>query len=214
MLQFKNILQFSDRVRHCVLSRHEKLEDAQKNLGAAIPPIQFESQLHGADSIIVKCEKLSKNGDALMTNKPGLPILIRTADCASVMLFDPVKNVIANIHAGWRGTAQKIVHATIQKMHEAFGCNARDLMAGISPSIGSCCAVFTKPYEELPKFLHTYITEENTFNLWAAIEGQLCECGVKNIENPRICTMCNPEDFYSYRRGDKEKRSGTAIMLV
>lgn len=214
MLQFKNLLQFGDRVRHCVLTRHEKLTDAQKILGAKIPPIQFESQLHGADSVIVKSEKLSKNADALITNKPGLPILIRTADCASVMLFDPTKNVIANIHAGWRGTAQKIIHSVTQKMHEAFGCKASDLVAAISPSIGPCCAVFTNPHSELPKFLHTYITEENTFNLWAAIEGQLRECGVKNIENPRICTMCNPEDFYSYRRGDKDRRSGTAIMLV
>lgn len=214
MMQFEIFQQFGDRMRHCVLTRHEKPEDAKKMLGAETEPVQFEQQLHGVISVIVKNDKLNKNGDALITNKKGLSILIRTADCACVLLFDPVKNVIANIHAGWRGVAGKIVNFVIQKMRKTFDCNAGDLVAAIGPSIGPCCAAFTDPYRELPKFLHTYITEEGTFNMWAAIEGQLRECGVKNIENPRICTVCHNEDFYSYRRGDKEKRSGTAIMLI
>ena len=99
-------------------------------------------------------------------------------------------------------------------MTDVFNSKPKNILAGISPMLGVCCSVFSDPKNELPEFLHNYIAEENHVNLWAIAEGQLRECGIlqNHIENPRICTLCNPENFYSHRRGDKN-RFCTIIML-
>jgi polyphenol oxidase len=78
-------------------------------------------------------------GDASATNRAGLLLGVRTADCAPVLVIDPKKRVVAAIHAGWRGTLQRIVTKTIGKMRMEFGCRARDLVAAIGPTIGGCC---------------------------------------------------------------------------
>ena len=72
---------------------------------------------------------------------------------------------------------------------------------------------FSNPEIELPKFLHNYIAEENHVNLWAIAESHLRECGVKqaHIENPRICTFCNPEHFNSFRRDKTDERFCTVL---
>ena len=132
------------------------------------------------------------------------------------MLFDPRNKVIANIHAGWRGITAQVISKTVKRLTERFAGKREDIIACISPMIGPCCCEFSDPENELPKFMHPYILEENHMDLWGAVEGQLISCGVQktNIENARTCTFCNPEDFHSHRR-DKEKagRFGTAIML-
>ena len=78
-------------------------------------------------------------GDASLTNRPGLLLGVRTADCAPVLLVDPKKRVVAAVHAGWRGTLQRIATKTIGRMQMQFGCRAQDLLAAIGPAIGGCC---------------------------------------------------------------------------
>jgi polyphenol oxidase len=78
-------------------------------------------------------------GDASATNRAGLLLGVRTADCAPVLVVDPKKRVVAAIHAGWRGTLQRIVTKTIGQMRMEFGCRAQDLLAAIGPTIGGCC---------------------------------------------------------------------------
>ena len=73
--------------------------------------------------------------DALITNKKGICICVQTADCVPILIYDPVKNVSAAVHAGWRGTVKKIVSKTIRQMNQQFGCNPSDLIAVIGPSI-------------------------------------------------------------------------------
>jgi YfiH family protein len=77
--------------------------------------------------------------DASATNRPGLLLGVRTADCAPVLLVDPKKRVVAAIHAGWRGTLQRIVTKAIGQMQMQFGCRPQDLLAAIGPTIGGCC---------------------------------------------------------------------------
>ena len=78
-------------------------------------------------------------GDASATNTPGLLLGVRTADCAPVLVVDPKKRVVAAIHAGWRGTLQRIVTKSIGQMQMEFGCRPADLLAAIGPAIGGCC---------------------------------------------------------------------------
>ena len=73
--------------------------------------------------------------DALITNIPGLCICVQTADCVPILICDPVKKVVAVIHAGWRGTVSLITAKTVEKMVDEFACNPADMLAGIGPSI-------------------------------------------------------------------------------
>jgi polyphenol oxidase len=77
--------------------------------------------------------------DASATNRAGLLLGVRTADCAPVLVVDPKKRVVAAIHAGWRGTLQRIVNKTIGQMQMEFGCRPEDLLAAMGPTIGGCC---------------------------------------------------------------------------
>lgn len=181
--------------------------------------IQFDDQKHGEQVITIQKGEIERPlyGDALITKLTNTPLIIRIADCASIVMYDKKQYAIANIHAGWRGLARRIIRETIQEMGRRFHTDPTDLVAAISPMLGPCCARFSDPQRELPKHMHRYILEENMVDLWGATEGQLKECGVpkEQIENRRLCTFCNPHLFHSYRR-DKENagRFGTAIWLT
>ena len=78
-------------------------------------------------------------GDASATNRPGLLLTVQTADCVPILLADLKKRAVAAVHAGWRGTLQRIVAKAIGKMQMQFGSRPADLLAAIGPSIGGCC---------------------------------------------------------------------------
>ncbi len=217
--EFELFQQFRGVLSHAVLTRHADIaspEAIQKTLQTNAAPISIDSQLHGTriHQVPLK-QKRRLEGDILITADAQTPLVIRIADCASILLFDPTKKIIANIHAGWRGLAARGIHRTLQELRQRFQVHPENIFAAVSPMLGPCCSRFSQPEIELPKFLHSYILEENMVDLWSIVVGQLRECGVKedHIENPRICTFCNPEDFYSYRREPGAGRFGTAIML-
>jgi YfiH family protein len=79
------------------------------------------------------------SGDASISNSPNLLLSIQTADCVPILLLDPKKRAIAAVHAGWRGTLQRIVEKTIGRMKMEFKTNPSDLLAAIGPAIGGCC---------------------------------------------------------------------------
>jgi YfiH family protein len=79
------------------------------------------------------------SGDASISNTPSLLLGIQTADCVPILLLDPKKRAIAAVHAGWRGTLQRIVEKTIGRMKMEFKSNPSDLLAAIGPAIGGCC---------------------------------------------------------------------------
>ena len=78
-------------------------------------------------------------GDASATNRPGLLLAVQTADCVPMLLADLKKRAVAAVHAGWRGTLQRIVIKAIGKMQMQFGSEPADMLAAIGPSIGGCC---------------------------------------------------------------------------
>lgn len=160
--------------------------------------------------------------DAVVTNLKNVCIAIKTADCVPILVYDPVKQVVAAIHAGWRGTVQNIVQNTINQMIAMFGSNPSDLWAGIGPSI--CPEIYEVGEEVWGQFAPDFYQSTNPFksekrllDLWKANYHQLTTLGIpeNQIEVAQICTMSNPELFFSARRdGAKTGRMATGIWLV
>ena len=78
-------------------------------------------------------------GDASITNRPGVLLAVQTADCVPILLADPKNRAIAAVHAGWRGTLQRIISKAIGKMQMEFATKPASVLAAIGPSIGGCC---------------------------------------------------------------------------
>jgi polyphenol oxidase len=146
--------------------------------------------------------------DALITDKPGVCLMILVADCAPITFFDPVKRVSAVAHAGWRGTVNQISAITCQTMIREFSCQPEDIQVGIGPCIGwENYEVKGDVVQEVERAVGDsfgYIRKENGktyFELWSANLIQLVKCGIpeENIEVTGICTFARSELFFSSR---------------
>ena len=156
--------------------------------------------------------------DALVTNQKGLMLCILTADCVPILLCDPKKEVVAAVHAGWRGTEAKIVVKTVETMQKAFGCSPSDIVAGIGPAIGVCCYEVgedvAKHFRYRPDILEKKEGGKYMLNLPLENRLQLMDAGVPQaqIELSGICTACESDTYFSYR---KEKGcSGRFMSLI
>jgi YfiH family protein len=78
-------------------------------------------------------------GDALVSDDPGVAVVVRAADCVPLLMADRVRGVVAAVHAGWRGTAARVAVAALETMTREFGTRPADVVAAIGPSIGACC---------------------------------------------------------------------------
>ncbi|MFH1154816.1 MAG: peptidoglycan editing factor PgeF [Pseudomonadota bacterium] len=154
--------------------------------------------------------------DGVITDVPGLLLVIQVADCQSVMLFDPRRRVIANIHSGWRGSISDINGQAVAVMVREFNCDPRDIRAGISPSLGPCCAEFIHYETEIPRHLWHYMNPGHRFDFWGMSRDQLLGKGLRqeNIHISGICTRCCPEKFYSYRHEHVTGRFASVIGLM
>jgi copper oxidase (laccase) domain-containing protein len=76
--------------------------------------------------------------DAMVTNLTGVALMVKQADCQAVILFDPEKKVVANVHCGWRGNTANLLGRVIDRMKASFGCTPAALRAAIGPSLGPC----------------------------------------------------------------------------
>jgi len=155
--------------------------------------------------------------DALITNLPHTVLTILTADCVPILLYDKVNHVIAAVHAGWKGTKAHIVAKTIETMIEHYACQAKDIMVGIAPSIGRCC--YEVDYDVAKHFFHiangyTKRQEKYMLDLPHINQQQLLNVGIleKNIEMCHICTACEVEQFFSYRK--EQGCSGRFMSMI
>jgi purine-nucleoside/S-methyl-5'-thioadenosine phosphorylase / adenosine deaminase len=153
--------------------------------------------------------------DALVTDLPGKYLVIQVADCQAVLLYDPVRRVIANVHCGWRGSLLNVIGRALEAMTHHFGCRPERIRAGIGPSLGPCCAEFINYKAEIPADLWTYKDANDHFDFWAISRDQLMRAGVveKNIEVSRICTRCRTDEFYSYRAAKTTGRFAVVIGI-
>jgi YfiH family protein len=152
--------------------------------------------------------------DALITNQPGVGLLIQQADCQAVVLHDPANRVVANVHAGWRGSVVNIIAKTIARMMADFGSDPAQIVAAISPSLGPCCAEFVHYLAELPTEFHGDQVRPAYFDFWAISRRQLQKAGVLpvHITTAAVCTRCDT-NYFSYRREGSTGRSATVIAL-
>lgn len=162
-------------------------------------------QVHSSRAIAATQPGVAGEGDALITRTPGLALTVRTADCYPILLADARTRTIAAIHAGWRGTAERIVQNTIAEM----GSRATDIFAAIGPGIGVCC------YEVGEEVARRFgLDSRGKVDLARANREQLMESGVpaSQIYSLARCTFCEPEFFYSYRRDGE--RAGRMISFI
>lgn len=164
--------------------------------------------------------------DGLVTNEKGVALVTQYADCTPLLFCDPVKEVIATSHAGWRGTAKLIGKVTVEKMVEEYGCDPKNIVAAIGPCIGKCCYEVDDPVFNAFKkinFLNTddFLTPKANgrymLNLVEANRRILIAAGVaeENIDCSDICTNCNSEALHSHRAtGGKRGNLAAIIQLI
>lgn len=146
--------------------------------------------------------------DALIGHVPGTCLCISTADCIPVLCYDPLRQCMAAIHAGWRGTVSRIVGKTLRTLQSVYGSRPKDIVACIGPGISQAAfEVGDEVYETFrsngfPMEQLASRTGKWHIDLWEANRLQLLEAGVaaSHIETAGICTYHQTEDFFSARR--------------
>ena len=166
-----------------------------------------------------------KETDALVTNQTGICLCVQTADCVPILLFDPVNNVIAAVHAGWRGTVKKIAEVAVQKMVLKYNSSPENIVAAIGPSISpDIYEVGNEVVEEIKKsipnaytLLHKNSSGNFHVNLWEANRQVLLENGLqeKNIEILGECSFTETNKYFSARKeGITTGRMVSGIMIL
>lgn len=176
-------------------------------------------QVHG-DSVLVIDEENHDvthfqrvQADAIVTNQPGLIVGVLVADCYPVLIADPVKGVVAAIHAGWRGVASSLISKTIETMGKYFGCDPCDLRAAIGAGIGGhqyeVDRIVRDGFREQAA-LWSEATTSKGVGKWlldlqkcATLQLQDAGLSLSSIDSLDLCTCCHREHFFSYRRDDK-----------
>lgn len=186
----------------------------------------YARQVHGALVVRAAGSGLAGTADALVSERPGLALAVFTADCLPIVIYDPVGRRLAVAHAGWRGTVKSVAVAAVRALVEAGG-RPETFVAAVGPSIGPCCYEVDRPVidrlaEALPTAWEAWVTprsreaagqERWMLDLWKANEAQLHSAGLhpSRIDNPRLCTSCRLDLFYSYRRG---ARGGRLVTMA
>ncbi len=169
-------------------------------------------QVHGDTVLYADVPGYAGPGDALWTDRPGLGVMARSADCPLVLVAGarpdgaPIWGVA---HASWRSTVQRITARLIAALARA-GVDPAVLRAGIAPSAGPCCyevgaEVRDRALSELGSGAVEFFRAHEDrlhFDLWAANRAQLREAGLPDtsIVTSGYCTLCRNDLFYSYRR--------------
>jgi YfiH family protein len=210
-------------------NNEEPQEVTAANLDRVAEALGFDGlaaagQVHGDKALVVRAQddycprradEVVRGYDALITPDAGVALLTKLADCQGVMLFDPKTDTLALVHSGWRGSVGNAIGKTVARLEAEFEVDPGDLLAGIGPSLGPCCAEFVNYRTELPESFLAY-RNGNYFDFWAASRDQLTGAGLRaeNIETAGICTVCGREGFYSYRREKKTGRFGLAAGIL
>jgi YfiH family protein len=186
-------------------------------------------QVHSADVSAVRASDALPDrgvlpGDAVVSDRRDVALMILAADCVPVLMFDPERRVVAAVHAGWRGTAGAIVGQAVHVMAQQFRCRPETIVAALGPAIGRCCyevgpdvlaavavaTPATEPWDPLPG-------GKGRLDLIAANVAQLRRAGVApaHIDATGPCTACTISRFYSHRReGEPTGRNAAVIALA
>jgi len=198
-------------------------------LGITTDNIVCSTQVHGTHIRVITnedCGKLFKpqpeQADGLITKAPGAALMVFTADCVPILLYDPVKEAAAAIHAGWRSTAANIAGIAVSKMAEEFSCTPSDIRAAIGPCISKCCfetdpdvpaAICTA----IPDAAETCFTQKGKKYMVDLKETNrllLTKAGIKDIVISGECTFCLSTKYWSHRKTQGQRGSQVAIIVL
>lgn len=245
-IQFKKLLEYPE-ITHCYTMKNElnfRLQNQQiynQSCEKILNAIQLKNvpvvrpyQTH--TDVIEKIDRVKTVGeltnvDGVVTNKNQIALLTTSADCISMLLYDPVKKVIASVHSGWRGTLKAIILKAIKKMQNEYQSNPKDIICCICPSIRQCCFEVDEDVKNLFYEKYKYLSNINEIIKTGEIkEGKQKYCidtvkiniqllkniGLKpeNIIDSEICTMCNSNEFHSYRAEGKSFGVNAAIISL
>lgn len=204
-----------------------------KALGVEMDKLVLTSQVHGDAVRRVELDDAGKgltretgyDADGLTTNVAGLTLTTFGADCLTIMLYDPAQKVIANVHAGWRGTALGIVDRAVEKMEKEYGSRPADLTVAIGSGISACCF---ETHEDVPDAMLAALGE-NVSEFVVSLGGgkykvdlkginalRLRRCGVlaTKIDISPDCTVCAHEKYWSHRYTQGKRGSQAALISL
>lgn len=171
-------------------------------------------------------ENAALEADGYVTDEPGLPLAVFTADCAPLLMHDPKNRVIAAVHCGWKPTAKDIVGRAVEAM-VSLGAEPTEVRAAIGPCIRRCCFQ-TGP--EVPAAMEEmlltgasglYAPDETAagkyrLDLPGVVARRLTECGLtpEHIDDIGLCTMCRSDRFWSHRTMGMDRGSQASIIML
>ena len=174
-----------------------------ESVGFTLEDLAITGQVHGDDVLVVDRAGLYVGNDGLVTNQAGVLLCLSAADCASVLLVDPVERVVGACHAGWRGTRARITEKTILMM-TGLGADPANMYGYISPCIS--LKHFEVGWEVAEQFHEAYVHQlpgkkKPHVDLKAALYDQLLSQGIQKnrIEVSPYCTFNDIDHFFSYR---------------
>jgi len=162
--------------------------------------------------------------DGLVSDRPGVALGVRTADCVPLFFVDPVRRVIGAAHAGWRGTALGIAARMVKILSQRFSSRPEDLLAAIGPAIGPCCYQIDAPvfeaFSAMPRADQILIPcrEKGRWmaDLLLANRFQIQGTGVPsgNIFSSGLCTACRRDLFFSHRAGGEHEGRQINLLMI
>lgn len=216
----------SDRSQDFTLPKHldrvppQQKKELFKLLDFSVDNMMTVRQIHGKRIVRLSegqdvSEGVLEEADGIVTNIPGLPIAIRTADCVPVFLYDVRQRCLGLVHAGWRGTKEGIVREAVQEMKRMNSANPTDIKALIGPCIRSCCYQVSDEFWGSFSEDMTRRPEGSYLNLAAANIRQLLTENVleKNIYDTATCTCCD-QRWHSYRRDGEQSGRMISMMML
>jgi YfiH family protein len=219
--------------RQLALPAADAWQSALASVGSTPENLMRVKQVHGNVVRVVKkgdvpadASEQRPDGDAIVSNVPGLTLAVMVADCVPILLYDRFRGVAAAIHAGWRGTCARVVPAAIDVMRREFGVDPADVAAAIGPSAGprdyevgeSLVAAFLEAGHPQPDVDRWFIRRgpKPHLDLWAANRDQLIGSKVDagRVFLSGLSTVSHPDVFDSYRVAGERAGRMAAIIVV
>jgi hypothetical protein len=211
-----------DDVSHVAVNRQRAFESLGLDHHATFDVWQVHSKDVAVAKVPRTAEVKHQKADIIVTDQPGMVLLMRFADCVPLLMYDAHMHVAAIAHAGWLGTVKGVARATVEALSVTYHTDPKDLVAVIGPSIGSDhyeigAEVAAQVESTFGKDSQEVLVRKNGsifFDLWTANRIQLEQAGVRKIDCAEICTACHLNDWYSHRgQHGKTGRFGVLIGL-
>jgi len=233
-LQFKSLLKYNNDIVHAIgynndYAIKENITNKQNylnfcnELGIDYRKLFNIKQIHCDKYIFANLNtENNQEYDASITNIKNVPLLVKTADCMGILVYDYKNKYISAIHAGWKGVLNRITQKTINDMIYKYNCDPKSLVICVSPCICYNCFEVDKDVKDMFDNVFDmkyYLTEKGNnkylIDLKSIVIDDMLSLGIikDNITFSGYCTKCSEKGFYSYRKDNTEKRMSSIIML-